>query len=251
MSEEVTRIACLEPSDMYDYTQKFGDIIDDRVDEPIEMDGHEPHHGELPDNYDYDGILVSGSGAHVYEEDQWEQELEQYLDGALDQDIPVLGVCFGHQVAANVLGGTVEALADTAALPDDAYGSDDELLQDREMGYHTVSLTAGGRDSDLFDGMDEEFVAFASHLDYVADLPDDSTVLAENAYGIQAFKSTEHPAYGVQFHPEYDLDMAEALLENKELDDDAYETIAATLTEQNAAAAMESRTVFENFVEQL
>ncbi len=243
-------IACLTPSDTFEYTRIFEEIFRDRVDEDVTLEGFKPHHGEMPDDYTYDGVVITGSGFHVYEEvgaqgdeDMWQDRMDSYVQDALEQDIPVFGGCYGHQSLANLLGGTVESLADS-----DRYPADDECIADREMGYRTIHVTADGRESDMFDGIGEEFVSFQSHQDYVADLPDDAELLAENEYGVQAFQSTEYPAYGVQFHPEYDLKMAQDLLDSKDLDQETYDTIAETLTEENEQAASKSRIVFDNYL---
>lgn len=243
---DLTRIACLTPSDTFDYTQIFENLFRERTGRDIELDGYKPHRGELPDTYDFDAVLVTGSGYHVYDHQGWEQETEQYLVQALEQEIPVLGVCYGHQIIAETLGGTVEALADTEQVP---FG--EALSSDREMGYRAVTRTATGNKSTLLEGTDDQIIAFQSHQDYVAELPPNTEPLAANEYGVQAIKSTEHPAYGVQFHPEYDRDMAEELLDNKDLSDDEYEQIVETLTAENERAALNSRAVFDNFLDRL
>lgn len=115
------------------------------------------------------------------------------------------------------------------------------------MGYRSVRLTAAGREHPLFAGMPEVFTTFQSHLDAVTALPPEAERLAENDHGIQAFGHSRD-AYGVQFHPEYSLDMAETLLADKEMPDERREQIAATLTEENAADAETARQVFDNLV---
>lgn len=259
------RLACLCPSDLFEYGAVFTDILRDRVDTPIEAETWKPHHGDLPPGLDFDAVIVSGSKHHVYDRQDWVGKTQDYLDTALDADIPVLGVCYGHQLLADLLGGTVDAMANstnaerslgrsTSHRPEGRSSSTDagpsvrrEASARREMGYRAVRLTPDGERHPLFAGMPEVFTTFQSHLDTVTALPPDAAVLAENDHGIQAFG---HPrgAYGVQFHPEYSLGMAETLLAEKDMSDEQRDQIAATLTEENAAAAETARRVFDNLV---
>lgn len=244
-------VACIAPSDTFDYTQIFEDHFQERVSEDITLTGYKPHHGELPEEYDFDAVLVTGSGYHVYDHQDWEQETEDYLQEMLDRDVPVLGVCYGHQILAESLVNKEKHATDGAYNAVKPLTDNEDAPHDREMGYREVHVTEDGQESDLFDGIDDTFVTFESHMDYVDTLPDHTLVLAENEYGVQAFESSKYPAFGVQFHPEYDLDMANQLLDGKDVDQDTYEDIKATLTAEREQAAKESRKVFDNFLKPL
>lgn len=63
--------------------------------------------GEVPDGFDYDGAVVTGSRSSVYWDDEWMQPIKEWVGDAIDRGIPFLGVCWGHQLLADVLGGTV------------------------------------------------------------------------------------------------------------------------------------------------
>lgn len=248
------KIACIQPSDRFPYSQIFEDIFNDRNDADIRMDLYKPHRGDFPEDYrlptdtEYDGVLVTGSGEHLYDDsgehvsngdqEDWNKETQQYVAQALQEDIPVIGVCYGHQLVADTLA-------------DGPVGETVEPMTEREMGFNTIELTAEGDDHPLMDGLDQEFTSFTSHLDYVPELPENTAALAENEYSNHAFAAEDTPAYGVQFHPEYDREMAEKLLESKDLDpeSDKYSDIVETLTDENAAAAEGSRRVFDNFLE--
>lgn len=224
------RVACICPSDFFDYGQVFAAILQERAERTVEAETYTPHDGGLPTRQDFDAVIVSGSRFHVYNRQDWVDRTQAYLEEVLEQDVPVLGVCYGHQLLGDMLGGTVER------------------MDRREMGYRAVRLTPEGKAHPLFAGVPEVFTVFQSHLDTVTELPPQAVLLAENDHGVQAFA---HPrgAYGVQFHPEYSLEMAEALLADKKLPVEEREAIAATLTEENADRAAVARQVFNNVVQ--
>ena len=55
-----------------------------------------------------DGVVITGSPASVYDEQPWIKTLQQKTQQVIEEGIPLLGVCFGHQLIAQVLGGKVE-----------------------------------------------------------------------------------------------------------------------------------------------
>ena len=182
--------------------------------------------GEVPDGFDYDGAVVTGSRASVYWDDDWMHPVKEWVGEAIDRGLPVLGVCWGHQLLAEVLGGTVEDMG--------AY----------EVGYNEIERIA---DSRLFDGIDDRFVAFTSHSDEVSELPPGARPLAKNHYSNHGFRKDR--VFGVQFHPEYDLRTARELVHRKELSDERLESILEQLTGENYRRACEAKLVFENFLE--
>ncbi|MFC3477794.1 type 1 glutamine amidotransferase [Halobacterium litoreum] len=180
--------------------------------------------GELPENVEFDGVVVTGSRSSVYWDDDWIPRLVEYVADAHDAGVPVLGVCFGHQVLAEALGGTVEDMGEY------------------EIGYREVERT---RDDPLFEDVPESMTVFTTHSDAVTRLPPGAELLAENDYGVHAFRA-DH-SVGVQFHPEYDNETAEELTRNKELSDEREADVLAGITPENYAAACEAKRLFENF----
>jgi len=81
----------------------------------------------------------------------------------------------------------------------------------------------------------------------VGDTPAEAIELARNEYGIQAFRLGA--SYGVQFHPEYDRETAEWILESKPFDDETHRDAAATITDDAVDAARDTAAVFDNFVD--
>ena len=185
--------------------------------------------GDLPDHTAFDGIVVTGSRSSVYWDDDWIPALVDYVADCHDAGLPVLGVCFGHQVLAEALGGEVADMGEY------------------EIGYRDVQRTA---DDPLFDGLDETFTVFTTHSDAVVDLPAGAQLLAENDYGVHAFRAGQ--SIGVQFHPEYDRVTAERVTERKDgLADDRKADVFAGIHDESYAAACEAKQVFENFTQSL
>jgi len=180
--------------------------------------------GDLPADGAFDAGVVTGSRASVYWDEPWIADLLDWTADAFDRGLPLLGVCFGHQVLAEALGGEVAA------------------MDDYEIGYRAIEHD-GGR---LFAGVPGEFVAFTTHSDEVVALPPGAEVLAENDRSVHGFRA-DH-AFGVQFHPEYDRETAASVTRGKdELADERVERVLDGITEANYREACEAKTLFENF----
>jgi GMP synthase (glutamine-hydrolysing) len=193
-----------------------------------ELDGEvvefEVKTGDLPDDYDFDAGVVTGSRASVYWEETWIDDLSAWVGEAIERDVPFLGVCFGHQLLADVLGGTVESMGEY------------------EIGYRTVEHHG----SRLLAGVDPEFTVFTTHSDTVTELPPGAELLAENDYGVHGFRKDD--VYGVQFHPEYDTATAEAVTRGKDLDPERKQRVLEGIDPRTYRRACEAKRLFENFL---
>ncbi len=131
-------------------------------------------------------VVISGSPHSVYESHTWIRSVEALVREAVTaRELPLLGVCFGHQLLAQSLGGRV------ARNP-----------RGREMGTITVRLNEQGRDDALFRRLPADFTAHATHRDTVIEPPPGARVLASSDKDqCQSFKVGPR-AWGVQFHPE-------------------------------------------------
>ena len=194
---------------------------------------------ELPEPK-WDGIIITGSASSTYDGESWILRGEEFLKRAADQNIPLYGVCFGHQLLAQTFGGKVEKCA-----------------RGWELGTVTVSVREEAEEDSLFAGLPREFHAQQSHGDVVGDLPPGAVCLAQNPHWpIQAFRLGDR-IWGTQFHPEFTLPMMDGLVEalSQRLPREAFphcppdwpvrEWILDGLKETHG-----SRTCLENFVKQ-
>jgi GMP synthase (glutamine-hydrolysing) len=148
----------------------------------------------LPEPGDAAGFIVTGSASSVTERASWMLRAEAWLRVAVGASAPVLGICFGHQLLGQALGGRV------AKNP-----------RGREIGTTRMRLHAIAQADPLFEGAGEHMLVNMTHVDTVAELPPGATVLA--ATGVEphaAFRVGS--AWGVQFHPEVDGDVMRGYL---------------------------------------
>lgn len=131
-------------------------------------------------------VYLTGSSASVYDDTPWIARLADAVKRWRDAEVPMLGVCFGHQIIAQALGGAVE-----------------KNPRGWEVGTHEVELTDQGARDPLFQGMPQRFPVMQSHQDIVVEMPGGATLLAGNALAeCQAFSLGDR-IRTVQFHPEY------------------------------------------------
>jgi GMP synthase (glutamine-hydrolysing) len=179
---------------------------------------------EFPDHEAFDALVVTGSRASVYWDEPWIDETRAFVRDALDHGVPALGVCWGHQLLADALGGTVEPMGEY------------------ELGYRTVRHSGAG----LFEDVPEEFTVFTTHSDAVMELPEGADRIAENDYGIHGFRHDN--VYGIQSHPEYDPRTAEDVVRGKDhLPEERIESVCEGITDEAYAAAKPAKNVFDNF----
>jgi len=139
-----------------------------------------------PDLTDVIGCIVTGSPAMVTDRAEWSEHLGQWLLARLQDKTPVLGVCYGHQLLADVLGGQVDFQPDG-----------------REIGSLLIRQTEPPGDDPLFKELPATFYAHLTHGQSVTGLPSDAICLASSQrVPQQAFRWGES-CWGVQFHPEF------------------------------------------------
>ena len=140
----------------------------------------------LPSRSDYAGVFVTGSPAMVTEHRDWSERSADWLREAAHAGLPILGICYGHQLLAYALGGTVA---------NNPHG--------RELGTVRIELAADAATDPLLQGVDGSMSAQVSHMQSVLQPPAEARVLAFNDHdACQAFR-WGRSAWGVQFHPEF------------------------------------------------
>ncbi len=141
---------------------------------------------ETPSDTEWAGIIVTGSPASTYDGDAWIHRSEEFLKRAAEREVPLYGVCFGHQLLAQTFGGKVE-----------------KCPRGWEVGTVAVTQTVHGQTNPLFSSVPDTFSAQMSHGDVVTELPPGAIPLVENEHWpYQAFALGEK-IWATQFHPEF------------------------------------------------
>lgn len=149
----------------------------------------------LPAPKTLQGVVISGAHAMVTEGSPWMLHLMKWLKDVVASSVPVLGICFGHQILAQALGGVV-----------------DYHPRGREVGTVEVHLNTGVGTDPLFAGMPDTFTAQVFHSQSVRQLPPGATVLAGNDFEPHQAVAYAERAWGVQFHPEFDARIMRAYI---------------------------------------
>ncbi|MBN2263530.1 MAG: gamma-glutamyl-gamma-aminobutyrate hydrolase family protein [Prolixibacteraceae bacterium] len=158
-----------------------------------------PNGDQLRHPSEYIGAIITGSHYNVNQKHEWLKSLKDWIVTAFYSNIPVLGICFGHQVIAEALGGKVEQ---------DKWGG--------HTGIGNISITDEGQSDSLFKNIGKRLEAYKSHEYSVSELPLNAELLAidEQNNRIEAFRAGK--IYGVQFHPEFNWQIMKAYIEENE-----------------------------------
>jgi GMP synthase (glutamine-hydrolysing) len=151
---------------------------------------------KLPEVEDVTAAVVTGSHAMVTELRSWSEYLAGWLARAVAQSVPVFGICYGHQLLAHALGGTVG-----------------EHPAGGEFGTVAVRLLPGAEDDALLSGLPAVFPAQVFHRQSVLRLPRGARPLAASSREPHQAVRFAPRAWGVQFHPEFDDAIAAAYLD--------------------------------------
>lgn len=150
----------------------------------------------LPDPADAAGFIITGSSSSVTERAPWMLRTEALIREIVVRRVPLFGICFGHQIIGQALGGEV------ARNP-----------RGREIGSVEVRRFSTAPDDAIVAGLPPTFLANASHVDSVVRLPDGAYKLAETDLEPHAMYAVGETTKCVQFHPEFDGDSARGYIE--------------------------------------
>ena len=140
----------------------------------------------LPAAEAFAGVIITGSGAMVSERLHWSEASADWLRRFRPLKIPLLGICYGHQLLAHAFGGEV------------GYHP-----AGREIGTVEVELALQADGDRLFSGFPSRFRAQTTHLQSVLRAPDDALILARSAHEPCNAMRVDGHLWGVQFHPEF------------------------------------------------
>lgn len=168
--------------DFEDWVLRDGSILDSPV-KVINIAAGEP----LPQMENVAGIVVTGSSAMVTDRLPWAEQAATWLRLATQSNIPILGICFGHQLLAYALGGDVENNPNGI-----------------EVGTVSTVLFSAALDDALFKGMPKTLNVQASHKQSVQSLPPSAVRLAASQMDENHAFKVGDCVWGLQFHPEFD-----------------------------------------------
>ena len=132
------------------------------------------------------GIIITGSHLMVSDGGPLVEFWAQTLRSATMQSLPVLGICYGHQLLAQALGGLV---ADHPA--------------GLELGQVEVEMTTAAQDDPLFSVLPPKFSAYTTHLQSIQGLSAGASVCGGNQFEPHHAVRFSPSTWGVQFHPEF------------------------------------------------
>jgi GMP synthase-like glutamine amidotransferase len=171
---------------------------------------------EFPkDVHDCDGWLITGSRHGAYEDHPFIKPLEDFIRRAYDERVPMVGICFGHQIIAQALGGRVERF---------------------EKGW-----AVGPTD---YDFGDETLTMNAWHRDQVTELPPMAERAAGNEFCENAALVYGDRAFTVQAHPEFSDDFVDGLMRTRGkglVPDEVMAAAADKLGRANSSSAIADR----------
>ena len=144
----------------------------------------------LPELSECAGAVISGSYHMVTENLDWSLQLEDWVRQAISREIPLLGICYGHQLIAKATGG------DVGFHPDGV-----------EIGTVQINKTEQANRDKLLARLPQTFSAHAIHYQSVQRLPPNSVRLAESSFEANHSFRIGRCAWGVQFHPEFNDDI--------------------------------------------
>ncbi len=145
----------------------------------------------------YGAVILAGSGdfdfdgGRAHDDDARRtsymiaKRLRELVLFAIENDFPLLGICYGHQIVSEVL--------DVRVVHDQSQ---------KKIGSHPVILTEAGKEDPLFRELPERFIAQYGHKDSLSDIPPGAVLLAQSECCKTSALRFGSRVYTMQFHPE-------------------------------------------------
>lgn len=132
----------------------------------------------------YNAIVIGGGSYGVHDNLSCFETARSVIRQAIDNKIPTLGFCLGHQLIGQEVGAKIE-----------------RGIKGPEIGVVDIALTSEGKKHELFYGISSHILCHSNHQDVVTHLPQGCIELAQNSYANQVVEYASN-IWGVQFHPE-------------------------------------------------
>lgn len=219
MFDSEAKISVLDCTlDWPNYTRRFKEIFDNSEIFKV-MNKEFPEDPEI--------VVITGSTYSVPWTDEWVEMLVNKTSDYIEQEVPVLGLCFGHQIIAEAMGAEVVD------------------MEDYEIGYRPIRMEG----DEVFEGLGPLEYPFSTHKNKVRDLPNDIEIIARTTKSIQAFKHSSKPIYGFQFHPELTPQIAERAIRGKDIEADRKEMLLEEVNSANFDRAKRVLKILANYLE--
>ena len=172
-------------SDRFDpYPVMFARLLN-RAEQDLEYQPYSVIRGEMPDSiHDCDGWLITGSRHGAYEKLDWMLALEGFIRELYSTEVPLVGICFGHQIIAQALGGEV-------VKSDSGWGIGLQTYEiNKPMGWMAEAP--------------EQVRIYSFHQDQVSLLPEAASVFSSSEFCPYAGLSYRDSIISIQAHPEFE-----------------------------------------------
>ena len=184
----------------------------------------------LPPLSDYAGVILTGSHSMVTDEEDWSERLIPYIREMSQLETPVLGICYGLQLIAKAMGGTV-----------------DYDKQGIQSGMVSVMLTDDAQQDPIFSQLPATFYTNVGHSQVVTVLPEGTVLLARNYKETYEAMRIGKSMWGIQFHPEFTQAISRQYIELSQEAIQSTDQNLETLWE-NCSETPESRSLISRFV---
>ncbi len=221
------------------YTTMFQNALDADAEE-IHLTAIRCFEGEtLPQPRAFDGYLISGSRYGVYEDRPWIKSLQQFVVDCWEQNVRMVGICFGHQLIAHSLGGRTEK-----AECGWGFGIQAAQVTDRKSWMDDSGQCMRSLD-------DGRYNLVVIHQDQVVKVPPEFETIAANDFCPNSMIVADNKMLGIQGHPEFDKEFcaSRAAFRKELIGAEVYRNTLRSLAQQDTDSAMVMQWI-HNFLRQ-